>query len=143
VQQVAQAVVRDCAIGLDGQRTAVTPFRLLQLPEIVERIAKIAVCLRVIGLEGKRLRETTLGLLSPMRRKVGNAETVQGKRLWAHVPVRPFDQLDRVFVPPEVVREHPEEMQGVRVVRLRCQDLPIECLCRGQSTGLMMLQGNR
>jgi hypothetical protein len=58
------------------------------------------------------------------------------------MPVRPLDQLDRLVVAAEVVREHPQEMQRVRVVRLRFQDLPVDRLRRGESAGLMMVKGD-
>ena len=50
-------------IGLDGECLVVAGLSLIQLPQVLERIAKVVVRLGVIGLDGERLVKAGNGLV--------------------------------------------------------------------------------
>jgi hypothetical protein len=56
-------------------------------------------------------------------------------------PKRPADVLHRVIVPPRLVSDQPQPVEGFMVVRMRLEHLPIQRLRLRKAPGLVVLQG--
>jgi len=73
----------------------------------------------------------------------GRTEVGVGGRVVRAENERLPDQLRRKVMPPDLMSDNAQVMQGIGMVRLRGEDLPIERLGLSEAPGLVMLKGQR
>jgi len=124
-------------VGVDANGLAEGVDRLLELAVGPEHISEIVMSLRKVGLNadglatgGDRLFEFAL---SPERGpKVGKVGRV------ASIPFDgPPNQFDGYFRAPKLVSDQPQQMQGVGMIRLYGQYLPVIGLGFDELAGLL------
>ena len=143
LQRIAQVAVRLGIVRLQFQCPAVAGDRFVQLPLVLEGNSQVAVCLGIVRLQfqcpavaGDRFVKFPLVL----------QHIAQVVMEGSHIPFqpdRPSNVLDSNVVLAHLVGNHAQQMQRIRMIRLDCENLPIDLLGSLQPTGLMVLDRNR
>ncbi|OJA88399.1 hypothetical protein BGV49_05050 [Burkholderia ubonensis] len=137
MQRVAEVVVRLRVAGTQLDRARAARHRGRRVARIAQRVAEVVVRLRIVRTQRHRAAIVRDRVVEPAAFAQHVAEVVEVRR------VRPLDerllhQRDPRVVLLELACEQPEEMQRVRLARLRGEDRVVQRLRFGEAPRLMM-----
>ncbi len=143
LQEVAQVVVGLGKVGFEFECPAVGGNGFVRLALFLQGIAQVDVDLGKVGLQLQRPAIGGDRFVEPLKALEGVGQVNVEDRRVALQRDRASDGLDGNCVPAHLVCNHAEKMEGVGMVRLDGEDLPIALLGGLQAASLMVLDGNR
>ena len=143
LQRIAQVVVCLGKVRLQFQCPAVAGDRFVQLPLVLQRIAQVVVCLGIVRLQFQCPAVAGDRFGNPAQGTIRFPQVVmEGSRI-PFQPDRPSNVFDGNLVLAHLVSNHAEKMERIGLIRLDCENLPIDLLGSLQPAGLMVLDRNR
>ena len=127
---------------VDRQRFRRRLHRALQVELVVEDDGQVVQADRVVRRQRHGPARRRLRLVQPPERAVHLADIAQIERRVGAVPQRPFHPVQRLGEALAAERDDAAEMQRVRLVRHRRQDLPDQPLGIVQPPGVLVLRGD-
>ena len=139
LQGNAQVIVQAGGAGLKLQRPAATGDRGFEFPLFPERGSQVAVGLGIVRLQFQCPAVAGRCFGDPVQGAIGFAQVVMEGGRSRRDPDRPADVLDGQIVPPGLMGQHAEQVQGVGVVGFRLEDLGVKLLGSLHPPALMVL----
>ncbi len=143
LQHVAEVVMRLGEIRLQFHRPAAAGGRFVQLSLVPQGDAQAIVRVGIVRVQGQCPAVAGDRFGDPAQGAIGLSQVAVEE---GHVPFQgdcPFDVCDGYLVFPHLVSNQAEEMRRVGMIRLDCENLPVELLGRMQPTALMVLDRHR
>ena len=140
-QRVAQVVVGLRILRVEGDGLAVVRHRRPGIPLLPEDVTQVVVGLGVAGPQRDGLAARPRRLVPAAQPHEGVAQVVVRLGVVGPMAEGLADEGDGDLVVPRLMGDDAEQVQGLRVLRLGCQDFPVGCLGLGQAAGLMVREG--
>ena len=126
----------------DGDYPPVGGRSLIEPSQLLLGNGQVVQCVRGISPESQCFLVGQGRLLQPPQPLQGIAEIVVEGRHPVILRDRLADQIHRDVVTPTLDAEHAEQVQCIRMLRIRLQNLPIKMLRLFELSGPMAMRGN-
>lgn len=119
------------------------PFCLVEASHLLERYREIVMCQRMLGFDGQRPANAVFGFSKSPQRSVRFTQVVQEIRVRWLGSDRFFNPFNRNFGAAGLMRDQPQEVQCIRMIRLRFEHATVNCLRIRQPPRLVVVSGDR
>ena len=125
-------------VRLDADRLAIGDDRLVETAPVAQRSAEVRIGLGIVRLDADRLATCGDCRVEPALVSQRNAEVGEIKWILSILFYSPTDQFDGNVVASRLLRNDSEQVQGICMLRLGRQHVPITSLGLGQSSRLVV-----